>query len=254
MATPPPAARKPAPGPAEPPAPAGGPRFDARLLDQLKSRNIVRVAVLYLVVCWVILEPVHVVFHMLEVPGWANRLVVILMAVGFPAVLLFAWAFEVTPQGLKPSTEVAPGRSIARLTGRRLDRAIIVLLALALGYFVVDKLWLSKTPRCTPAGLTQAPVAAPAAAAIPERSVAVLPFVNMSSDHEQEYFSDGLAEELNALWPSSRTSGSRRAPRRSRSRGRSGRSARSARRSGSRPCSRGACARSAGRCGSPPSW
>ena len=90
-----------------------------------------------------ILDPVHVVFHMLEVPAWANRLVIILMAIGLPAVLLFAWVYEITPEGLKPTDEVPHGQSIRRLTGRRLDRAIITVLAVALAYFVVDKFWIS---------------------------------------------------------------------------------------------------------------
>ena len=114
------------------------------LFEQLKQRNVFRVAALYLVVCWLILEPVHVVFHMLELPVWANRLVVVLMAVGFPAVLIFAWVYEITAEGLKPTVEVPHGQSIRRLTGRRLDVAIIAVLAVALCYFVVDKFWLSK--------------------------------------------------------------------------------------------------------------
>src|SRR5216684_6848637 len=118
--------------------------IDFRFLEQLKHRNIIRVAILYLVACWLILDPVHVVFHMLEVPAWANRLVVVLMAVGFPAVLLFAWVYEITPEGLKPTVEVDPHRSIRKLTGQRLDRAIMVLLVLGVAYLLVDKLWLSK--------------------------------------------------------------------------------------------------------------
>src|ERR1700738_3663722 len=82
-----------------------------RLFKQRKQRNVFRVAVLYLVVCWLILEPVHVVFHMLEVPAWANRLVIVLMAIGFPAVLLFAWAYELTPEGVKPAAQVERGKS-----------------------------------------------------------------------------------------------------------------------------------------------
>jgi hypothetical protein len=69
------------------------------LFQELKRRNVVRVALLYLVVCWLILEPVHVIFHMLEVPLWANRIVIVIMALGFPAVTIFAWAFEITPGG-----------------------------------------------------------------------------------------------------------------------------------------------------------
>src|SRR5262249_42603577 len=86
------------------------------LFEQLKQRNVFRVAALYLVVSWLILEPVHVVFHMLEVPTWANRLVIMLLAVGFPAVLIFAWVYEITPEGLKPTVEVPHGQSIRKLT------------------------------------------------------------------------------------------------------------------------------------------
>jgi len=77
------------------------PATQFRILEQLKHRNVIRVGILYLVACWLILDPVHVVFHMLEVPAWANRLVVILMVIGFPVVLLFAWVYEITPEGLK---------------------------------------------------------------------------------------------------------------------------------------------------------
>ena len=115
-----------------------------RFLDELRRRNVGRVAILYLVVCWLILEPTHVIFHMLEVPAWANRLVIILMALGLPVALIFAWAYEQTPEGLKPAAEVDPHQSIRAQTGQRLNRAIIGVLALALGYFVVDKFWLSK--------------------------------------------------------------------------------------------------------------
>jgi len=174
-----------------------------QFLEQLKHRNVIRVGILYLVVCWLILDPVHVLFHMLEVPGWANRLVVILMAVGFPAVLLFAWVYEITPEGLKPTVEVPNGQSIRKLTGRRLDRAIIAVLAVALAYFVIDKFWISRRiPATQPAASAAQETAprpvpvTPAAFTPPPHSVAVLPFVNMSGDKEQEYFSDGLSEEL----------------------------------------------------------
>jgi adenylate cyclase len=177
-----------------------------RVFQQLKQRNVFRVAVLYLVVCWLILDPVHVIFHMLDVPIWANRLVLMLMAVGFPAVVIFAWVYEITPEGLKPTVEVPHGQSIRRLTGRRLDRAIIAVLAVALAYFVVDKFWIS---RRLPASQTltssagadaasrAAAIPAPAAALAPApHSVAVLPFVDMSEKKDQEYFADGMTEEI----------------------------------------------------------
>jgi len=168
-----------------------------RFLEQLKHRNVIRVGILYLVVCWLILDPIHVLFHMLDVPVWANRLVVILMAVGFPAVLLFAWVYEITPEGLRPTAEVEPHRSIRAQTAQRLNRAIVVVLVLAVAYLLMDKFWLSKHVTAVEHEVaTSSPATTPAAPTIPEKSVAVLPFVDMSEKKDQEYFSDGLSEEL----------------------------------------------------------
>jgi len=183
-----------------------GPLAQFRLLQQLRQRNVFRIAALYLVVCWLILEPMHVVFHMLDVSVWANRLVLMLMAIGFPAAVIFAWVYEITPEGLKPTAKVPHGQSSRRLTGRRLDMAIIAVLVLALGYLVLDKVWISKhiagpQPVASAAPEVSARTTAAAAAfAPPLHSIAVLPFVNMGGDKEQEYFSEGLtAELLNSL-------------------------------------------------------
>jgi adenylate cyclase len=164
-----------------------------RLFEQLKQRNVFRVAALYLVVCWLILEPVHVVFHMLDVPVWATRLVLLVMAIGFPAAVIFAWVYEITPEGLKPTVEVPHGQSIRRLTGRRLDRAIIAVLVIALAYFVVDKFWLTKR---TASSISPAVTNRSQLPTMPEKSIAVLPFVDLSEKHDQEYFGDGMAEEI----------------------------------------------------------
>ena len=174
--------------------------IEFRFLDELKRRNVGRVAILYLVVCWLVLEPVHVIFHMLEVPVWANRLVIILMALGFPAATIFAWVYEITPEGLKPTAEIPHGQSIRRQTGRRIDRAIIVVLVLALTYFVVDKFWISKHALTVEGEKTlNAPATAPLPAVISDKSIAVLPFTDMSEKKDQEYFADGLAEEVLSL-------------------------------------------------------
>jgi TolB-like protein/Flp pilus assembly protein TadD len=168
-------------------------------LEQLKHRNVGRVGVLYIVVCYLILEPFGTFVHLLALPEWAGRTVVLLMVVGFPAALIFAWVYEITPEGLKPTVDVEPSRSIRKQTGQRLNRAIIVTLCVALAYFVVDKFWLSKrvtTERPAATVATIAPPSSAPAAAVSDKSVAVLPFVDMSEKKDQEYFSDGLSEEL----------------------------------------------------------
>jgi adenylate cyclase len=172
-------------------------RFELPFLRELNRRNVVRVALLYLLFCWLILDPLHVIFHMLEVPTWANRLVILLLALGFPGVVLFAWAYEITPEGLKPTAAVAHGQSITKHTGRRLDRAIIVVLTLALAYFVSDKFWLSR-PAAGPEHVSEATRGAGAAlnTGSADRSIAVLPFLDLSEKKDQEYFADGMAEEI----------------------------------------------------------
>jgi TolB-like protein/tetratricopeptide (TPR) repeat protein len=187
------------------------------IFEQLKQRNVFRVAVLYLVVCWLILDPVHVVFHMLDFPIWANQLVVMLMAVGFPAVLIFAWVYEITPEGLKPTVEVPHSDSIRKVTGRKLDRAIIAVLAAALAYFVVDKFWMSKhlerSARITPAASATSARTGSLTFAPSPHSIAVLAFSDLSAEGNQGYFADGISEEIlnvlahvNGLKVASRTS------------------------------------------------
>ena len=168
-------------------------------LEELKRRNVGRVAILYIILGYVVLETFGVFVHLLDLPPWVGRSAVLLVAVGFPVALLIAWIYEITPEGLKPTDEVAPHQSIRHLTGRRLDRAIIAVLAVALSYFVIDKFWLSNhgamatSEHSTPIVAT---ASGKPAAALPEKSVAVLPFSDMSEKHDQEYFSDGLSEEL----------------------------------------------------------
>ena len=188
------------------------------IFEQLKQRNVFRVAVLYLVVCWLILDPLHVVFHMLDVPVWANRLVLMLLAVGFPAVVIFAWVYEITPEGLKPTVEVPHGDSLRKLTGRKLDRAIIAVLAVALAYFVVDKFWISKHFERSARVTAAAPATSGDTGSLPAfapspHSIAVLAFSDLSAEGNQGYFADGIAEEIlnvlahvNGLKVASRTS------------------------------------------------
>ncbi|HEX8076627.1 MAG TPA: tetratricopeptide repeat protein, partial [Chthoniobacterales bacterium] len=156
---------------------------------ELKRRNVIRMAGLYLVAAWLLTQVASTVLPMFGAPEWLPRTIVILLAIGFIPALIFSWVFEVTSEGLKRDEEVAPEKSIAPQTGRRMDRMIIAVLGVALGYFAFDKFVLAPRPQVTP-------LANDSASAPNAQSIAVLPFVNMTSDREQEYFSDGLSEEL----------------------------------------------------------
>src|SRR5881392_2212351 len=158
---------------------------------ELKRRNVIRFAGLYLVGAWLLTQVASTVLPMFGAPDWLPRTIVSLLAIGFIPALIFSWVFELTPQGLKRDEDVRPEESIAPQTGRRMNRMIIAVLVLALGYFVVDKFVLSQRREKSAAGVSSSSDRAPN-----EKSVAVLAFANLSDDKGSEYFSDGISEEL----------------------------------------------------------
>ncbi|MCX7041400.1 MAG: hypothetical protein NT117_01655 [Gammaproteobacteria bacterium] len=108
-------------------------------INELKRRNVIRMAGLYLVGAWLLVQVASTLFPAFGVPGWALRALVIVLSLGFIPALVFAWVFEMTPDGIKRDAEVAPGQSIAPQTAQRMNRLIIAVLMLALVYFGFDK-------------------------------------------------------------------------------------------------------------------
>src|SRR5216110_3478775 len=152
-----------------------------KFFTELKRRNVYKVAVAYAVVAWLLIQVATQVFPFFEVPNWAVRLVVLLIIIGFPIALVIAWAFELTPEGLK-RTEVADAAPAPRSRSRAWIYVVLIAGALSAGLFFLGR-FTASTKQSLPAE-------------VPEKSIAVLPFENLSEDKSNAYFADGIQEEI----------------------------------------------------------
>ena len=171
---------------------------------ELKRRNVVRVGLAYIVIGWLLAQVAEFAFENFGAPEWVLKTFVVMLLLGLPLVLFFAWAFELTPEGVKREKDVDRSQSITPQTGQKLNRLTFTVMALAIAYFALDKFVISNAPEAQPEA------AATQVSADPQKSIAVLPFVDMSPGKDQEYFTDGLTENLlNALGPGERVEGGR---------------------------------------------
>jgi TolB-like protein/Tfp pilus assembly protein PilF len=150
-------------------------------VGELKRRNVYKVAIAYGVVAWLLMQVASQIFPFFEIPNWAVRLVVLLLVIGFPVAMILAWAFELTPEGIKRAEDVDVSKSITRKTGRKLDFFIIAVLLLVIALLLFQRFH---------------PNASPVVSSSLEKSIAVLPFENLSANQENAFFADGVQDEI----------------------------------------------------------
>ncbi len=158
-------------------------------IGELKRRNVIRVAILYFVSSWLLLQLTDVLSSLLPVPEWTGSFVFMMLLIGLAPALIFAWVYEMTPEGLKRERDVDPTSSITPDTAKKINSVIVVLLVLAIVGMVVDRMLPEQAPQAVD-------VVEAVDAGVPRNSIAVLPFADLSAEGNQQFFTDGLSEEL----------------------------------------------------------
>ncbi len=167
------------------------------LFNELKRRNVLRIAAAYVVAAWLLIQVTETIFPLFGFGDTPARLVVIVLAIGFIPSLIFSWVFEITPEGLKKDADVDSEKSLTQSTGRNLDRIILAVLALALGYFAFDKFVLDPVEDEQIAqSARQEGLTAALSKSLGDKSIAVLPFANRSNREEDQFFTDGIHDNL----------------------------------------------------------
>ena len=183
-------------------------------INELKRRNVFKVGIAYAVAAWLVLQLTEVLTELLEIGPEVGKIVIVLLLVGFIPALIFAWAFEMTPEGIKRDADVDRSQSVTRDTGRKLDFAIIAMLVAIAGYFIWESRFMDRTESAqnqssvassntpqpqappTPPGTNPSGSEAGLTETLQSNAIAVLPFVNRSAQQEDAFFSDGIHDDL----------------------------------------------------------
>jgi TolB-like protein/Tfp pilus assembly protein PilF len=160
-------------------------------LTELKRRNVYKIAVAYAVVAWLVIQAASIFLPAFNAPQWAMQIVILILVVGFPIALVFSWAFEITPEGIKLESEIEADASITHHTGRKIVALTIVLAVIATGLLIFQFVRARTWPERQSNGSTS-----PSASAMSNKSIAVLPFDNLSGEPENAYFSEGVQDEI----------------------------------------------------------
>ncbi|MEY2573486.1 MAG: hypothetical protein QOJ87_1699 [Verrucomicrobiota bacterium] len=159
----------------------------AGFLSELKRRNVYKVAVAYVVIAWLLIQAGSILFPTFDAPAWVMKILVVLLVLGFAPAVIAAWAFEITPEGIKRESEVDPDQSIIHHTGRKIVAGTVIVAVIAAALLAFQ---LVRRPP------VRGNESSGAALPMVEKSVAVLPFQNLSSDKENAFFTDGVQDEI----------------------------------------------------------